>query len=560
MFSLNVTVLLLACSVLAKEFDYIVMDGGTTGLPSLFAWPNTGTRLSSKPEDGSDPETSSPIDWGFVTEPFPGANDRRLHIAQGKCLGGSSALNFMVYHRPTKQSLGWWALTTLGLSYVIENVTPWYQRSVKFTPPNTATRFENASVLYNADAFLPSGGLLEVRYPNYAQSFSTWLEGGFEEVGIHRAVDIYSGKLEEYQYCSSTIRPSDQHRSSSESSYLNQPTPSLTVYTDTLAKRVIFDDELNAVEVEVSHRGFKRNLTAGREIIISAGVFHLPQLLMVSGIGPRQHLEDYGIEVLVDLPGVGQNMWDHPFVGPSYRVNIETVTKLANSATYLASQYLRWARKQLGPFTNPVSDLVTWGKFPYELRKDFSTETLQALSQFPDDWPEVEYISARGFLGNISDLGADQPDDGYQYASIIGVLIAPTSRGTVTLRTADTADLPLVHMNWLDTKSDQEVVVAMFKRIRAVFASDAMDLVVIGYEYFPGNQVQTDEEIMEYIRENVMTLWHPAGTCRMGRIQDLAVVDSCGRFMSTCYMLAEKIAEDIIRNGANVGEDVRADL
>jgi hypothetical protein len=101
--------------------------------------------------------------------------------------------------------------------------------------------------LYNADAFLPSGGLLDVTYPNYALPFSTWLEGGFEEVGIHRAVDFNSGKLEGYQYCSSTIRPSDQHRSSSESSFLNQPIPGLTVYTDNLAKRVFFDDELNAV-------------------------------------------------------------------------------------------------------------------------------------------------------------------------------------------------------------------------------------------------------------------------------------------------------------------------
>jgi choline dehydrogenase-like flavoprotein len=169
-----------------------------------------------------------------------------------------------------------WALSSMDLSYLIENVTPWYQRSVRFTPPNTTKRFENASVLHNADAFVPSGGPLEVTYPNYAQSFSTWLEGGFEEVGIHRAVDFNSGKLEGYQYCSSTIRPSEQHRSSSASSLLAQPIPSLTVYTDTLAKRVIFDDELNAVQVEVSHQGFKRNLTARREIIISAGVFQSP--------------------------------------------------------------------------------------------------------------------------------------------------------------------------------------------------------------------------------------------------------------------------------------------
>jgi choline dehydrogenase-like flavoprotein len=139
-------------------------------------------------------------------------------------------------------------------------------------------------------------------------------------------------------------------------------------------------------------------------------------------------------------------------------------------------------------------------------------------------------MSAPGFLGNISNLKADQPDDGYQYASIIGVLIAPTLRGTVTLRTADTADLPLINMNWLDTRSDQEVVMAMFKRMREVFASNVMDPVVIGEEYFPGNQVQTDEEILEYIRENVMTVCHPSCACRMGTSNDTqAVSDSRAR-------------------------------
>ncbi|KAJ0419908.1 hypothetical protein BJY00DRAFT_324111 [Aspergillus carlsbadensis] len=592
MFTIDIlTVLLLAWFVLAHDFDYIVVGGGTTGIPLAVRlaehwnvalveaggryekrYPLAKTPGANVLPVGSDPETSSPIDWGFVTEPFPGANGRRLHVAQGKCLGGT----------PTEESMVVWLLLTDDLSYGWVNVLPFYQRSVEFTPPNTETRFENANVLYNAAAFLPSGGPLQVTYPNYAQSFSTWLEDGFEEVGIPQAVDFNSGKLEGYQYCSSTIRPSNQHRSSFKSSFLAQPVPSLTVYTDTLAKRVIFDEDLNAVQVEVNHREFERNLTASREIIISAGAFHSPQLLMVPGIGPRQHLEDHGIEVLVERPAVGQDMWDHPVFGPSYRVNVETLTRLANSPTYFASQYLRWATKQLGPFKNSVSDLLAWEKIPDELRRVFSPETLQALSQFPDDWPEVEYISAPGFLGNISNLKADQPDDGCQYASIIGVLVAPTSRGTVTLRTADTADLPLINLNLLDTKSDQEVVMAMFKRMREILASQAMEPVVIGDEYFPGSHIQTDEEILEYIRENVMTLWHPSGTCRTGRIQDRAVVDSRARVygvnrlrvvdasafailppghpQSTCYMLAEKIADDIIQNGAGVGEDARADL
>ncbi|KAL2846198.1 GMC oxidoreductase [Aspergillus pseudoustus] len=575
MFSVNILiVVLLAYSAVAQESDYIVVGGGTSGIPLAarladfwnVALVEAGVRyetsypLAKTPGAdvlpvGSDPDTANPADWGFVTEPFPGANGRKVHISRGKCLW--SAFNFMIYQRPTRQSLDLWAEQVNDTSYRFDN----------FTPPNIDARFENASVLYNVDAFAPLGGPLEVTYPNYAQHFSSWLEGGFEEIDIPKAVDFNSGKLDVYQYASTTIRPRDQHRSSFESSFLEHPIPSLTIFKDTLAKMVIS----------------MRSITPSRrEIILAAGVFQSPQLLMVSGIGPAEHLQNHGIKVLVDLPGVGQNLMGHPFIGPSYRVNIETLTRVATDIVYLASQYLRWARHQLGPCTSLVADFLAWEKIPYSLRRHFSEETLETLSEFPDDWPEVKYMSAPGFLGNISKLKSDQPDDGYQYVSIIGVLVAPTSRGTVTLRTADTTDLPLINLNWLDTKSDQEVAVAMFKRMREVFASPAMRRVVIGEEYFPGKQVQSNEDILEYIRENVMILWHPSRTCKMGTADDPeAVVDSRARVFgvnhlrvvdasaipflppghpqSTCYMLAEKIAYDIIHNGAEVPDETRLD-
>jgi choline dehydrogenase-like flavoprotein len=125
---------------------------------------------------------------------------------------------------------------------------------------------------------------------------------------------------------------------------------------------------------------------------------------------------------------------------------------------------------------------------------------------------------------------ADQPQDGYEYASIMGVLVSPTSRGTVTLKSADPDDLPVINPNWLATKSDQEVAVAVFKRIREAFQSRAMAPIVIGDEYSPGKDVQTDEQILDYIRNNVMTIWHAACTCKMGTPDDdMAVVDNQAR-------------------------------
>lgn len=139
-------------------------------------------------------------------------------------------------------------------------------------------------------------------------------------------------------------------------------------------------------------------------------------------------------------------------------------------------------------------------------------------------------MSGAGYIGNASNLFEDQPQDGYQYASILGVLIATQSRGNVTLKSANTNDLPIINPNWLDNTADQEVAIAMFKRMREAFQSEAMAPVVIGKEYYPGETVQSDADILEFIKNNMMTLWHAACTCKMGSSDDdMAVVDSQAR-------------------------------
>ncbi|KAL4864904.1 hypothetical protein BDV12DRAFT_200623 [Aspergillus spectabilis] len=598
--STAVLVLFVVGSTLSETFDYIVVGGGTSGIPLAVRLAEThqvalieaGTYyeenypLAKTPGAdvlpvGSDPGTTSPADWGFVTAPQPGINGRRVHFARGKCLGGSSAQNFMIYQRPTRQSLDRWAEAVNDSSYSFDQVWPYYQRSTRFTPPNPEKRLANATALYNASAFNPGGGPLEVSYANFAMPFSTWMEQGMQGIGMREAPDFSSGELFGYQYCTSTIRPQDQSRSTSESSFLQDRTPNLRVYTKTLAKRILFDDQKNAIGVEVSD---SRHLRANKGVIVSAGVFQSPQLLMVSGIGPSSHLQEHNIPVLFDLPGVGQGMLDHPFFAPSYRVGVETLTRVATHPLHLASEYLRWAIAGDGIFANPVADFLGWEKIPTELRAGFSEGTRQNLSRFTEDWPEVEYISGAGYIGNVSNLLKDQPKDGYQYASILGVLITTTSLGTVTLASDDTSDLPIINPNWLDTESDQQLAVAMFKRIRQAFASDKMEPIVIGEEYYPGEGVETDEEILEWIRDNLMTLWHPSRTCKMGTADDpMAVVDSKARVFgvnrlrvvdasacpflppghpqSTCYMLAEKIAEDILNSDGDIGQDVlRLDL
>ncbi|KAL4932067.1 GMC family oxidoreductase [Aspergillus undulatus] len=574
---------LLGSAARAETFDYVVVGGGTAGITLAVRLAEASHKVAlieagTYYEDswslaaipgadvipvGSDPDAKFGADWGFVTTPQAGADGREIHFARGKCLGGS----------PTKESMDMWADVVNDTSYSFENTLPFYKRTVNFTAPDKTSRTANATVKYNADAFDVAGGPLQVSYPNFVQSLSTWMKRGMEAIGLTETNSFNNGELFGYQFCSSTIRPDDKTRSSSQAAFIQkgrQLPDNLTLRTQHLAKKILFDGQKNAVGVEVADGfGFRSDIMASKEVIVSAGAFQSPQLLMVSGVGPADQLAEHGIDVVSDLH-VGHNMWDHPFFGLSYRVNVETFTRLANDLLYLVSRFLDYTTKHTGPLTNPVADFIAFEKIPSSRRSGFSSETEESLTKFPKDWPEVEYMSGAGYLGSFSGLMNNQPKDGYQYGSILGILITPTSRGNITITSTDTSDPPIINPNWLTTESDQQAAIAIFKRIREAFASDGMAPIVIGDEYYPGNQTQTDTEILEFIRKNVMTLWHPSCTNKMGTADDpRAVIDSKARVFgvnrlrvvdassfpflppghpqSTVYMLAEKIADDIIR-------------
>lgn len=478
----------------------------------------------------------------------------------------------MIYQRGSELSYQKWADAVGDDSYTWDNLLPYFKSSTSFTPPSS-TRFANASAEYNSDAFSSSGGPLDVSYANYAQPFSTYMEPALNEIGIGQAQDFNSGTLMGAQYCSSTIQPASQQRESSQTSFLTAALgrTNLKVYQLTLAKKIVFDSNKTATGVVVTSDGgiTTYTLKANKEVILSAGAFQSPQLLMVSGVGPKDQLTKFNIPVIADRSGVGQNMLDHVFFGPTWRVKVQTLTRLANDLLYTAAQFIGdYGIRKIGPLTNPVADFLGWEKTPRSL---ISSDTAAILdSNFPSDWPEIEYLSAPGYVGSFSDLLTTQPKDGYQYATILGALVAPMSKGTVTLASADTKDLPLIDPKWLTDPTDQAVAVAAFKRLRQAFGSSAMKPVLADTkEYFPGSSVSTDAQILQNIRDTVMTVWHASCTCRMGKADDpTAVVDKDARVIgvngvrvvdassfallppghpqSTVYVLAEKIAAQIL--------------
>ncbi|KAI4258800.1 MAG: hypothetical protein L6R42_004894 [Xanthoria sp. 1 TBL-2021] len=477
-------------------FDYIVVGGGTAGLaiagrlaanPAItvavveaggFYEIDNGNgsvipALAPLQHVGSLPNDTQPlIDWGFVTVPQAGANGRRMHYARGKTLGGSSARYYLAYHQGSVGSYHQWAEQVADDSYLFDNFLPYFQRSAVLTKPNLEKRHPtNGTVEYNATSFNNSiGGPLQVSWANWANPIGSWGQLALATAGIPPINGFNSGKLIGSTWVTQTLNPINQHRSSSQTSYLNEAinTTSIVVYTNTLATKILFDANKTATGVSVQTGGLPYTLHTRHEIILSAGVFQSPQLLMISGIGPREILENHDIPVLADLPGVGQNLWDHVYYGVSFRVNVDTSSRLSNDPVYAAQAAENYTSNQTGPLT-AVGAFIGFEKLPASYRKNLSASARERLaSVFPDDWPEIEYLIESAFDGYNTNYTAIDPNDGYQYATISSALVAPLSRGNVTISSSNPTDPPIINPNWLTDPTDIELAILAFKRVREI--------------------------------------------------------------------------------------------
>ncbi|KAH7309177.1 hypothetical protein B0I35DRAFT_398576 [Stachybotrys elegans] len=588
-----------------QSFDYVIVGGGTAGNAIGVRLAEAGFSVAiieaglfyelGKPVLGTTPagaffgvgisplDSFPTVDWGFITEPQAGANNRKFHLAQGKCIGGTSAFNFMVHHRASTGAYDMWADAVDDDSYKLENWMPHFKNSVTFTPPNNDIRRANVSTVWDPTAFNPDGkgGPVQISYTNWVSSFATWLEQGLISLGLNRTEGFSNGNLLGYHYAQASIRNKDQTRSSSasyiykalSSSSTSPAKKNLKVYTQTMAKKIIFDGK-KATGVQVSLLGAlpTYNIMAKKEVIVSGGAFKSPQLLMVSGIGPKDTLDSLGIPIISQLEGVGQNMWDHIMFGPSYRVTVPTLDETLRDPVAIAEALLEYTLHAKGPLSSNVADFIGWEKMPDKYRSTWSESTREALSSFSNDWPEVEHLSANGYIGDFSFPAIQRPHDGHQYATDLGVILVPKSRGNVTISSRDTLVQPRINPNWLTHPADQEVAISLYRRLREVWDTPEMRSIRADgdNEAFPGREHETDEQLLEVIRNSMVTVWHPSSTCKMGKSDDkMAVVDNRARVFgveglrvvdasafpllppghpqTTVYALAEKIASHIIR-------------
>jgi choline dehydrogenase-like flavoprotein len=244
-------------------------------------------------------------------------------------------------------------------------------------------------------------------------------------------------------------------------------------------------------------RGRETVARAGREVVLSAGAIGSPQLLMVSGIGPAEHLREIGVAPVVDLPGVGENLQDHPF----FLLNYETPVNEDLADAEKPAALLRWLFRRSGPLTSNVGEALAF------------VRTRPGLPA-----ADVELIFGPAYY---HDHGFDT-FDGHAFA-LAAVLIAPRSRGRLRLRSAGPLDKPSLVGNHLGEPEDVAAMVVAFRRLREIACTEPLDS-VRGRELVPGEEVESDAEVEDFLRRELELLYHPAGTCRMGA-DDGAVVD-----------------------------------
>jgi choline dehydrogenase len=565
-------------------YDYVIIGGGTAGLTLANRLSASGEFTIGVIEAGSFYEISnsnlsqSPrytwngagngfadanplVDWMFQTEPEMGIAGKQIHYTRGRTLGGSSARNHMVYHRATKGSYKKWADEVGDASYEWDNWSPYFDKSSTWYPADMSKRPTNTTPDEDPAGLRSKDGPVPISYTNWPLAITTWFMKASEALGMKRIPSWIDGELIGTSWSLRAAEPDTMVRGSAETAYMRPALKkgNLIVHHSTLATKILFNATI-AVGVACETLGQKFQISARKEVILSAGAVQSPHLLMVSGIGPASLLTRYSIPVLVDLPGVGQGIEDHPTIPVMRKVTPPSSTVL-NTPAQINAAISAFNANGTGPLASTGGEVFAWEKAP---RRLLSNATAAALSTVPDDWPDLEYLTTSSYPGT--------PPDNDDYAGLSIVLVNTFSRGNVSITSSSMADPPLLTINFLTHPHDKETLIAGVRRAREILNHPVLAPVVVGPEAVPGANVTSDEDIWKYIQGGARTISHVSCTCKMGKKEDkMAVIDSKGLVfgvqklrvvdasgipflppghpMSTVYALAEKMADVILGEG-----------
>lgn len=556
----------------ATEYDFVIVGGGAAGcavanrlsedplhnILLLEAGPNNDGILDMMVPAYWARLTGTQYDWNYKTIGESGLNYRVDTVARGYTLGGSTSINGMVYTRGSSDDYNRWANLTGDEGWSWNRLLPYFLKSEKWTSPA-----DNHDTTGDYDpSFHSTEGVVDVSLPGYPQAITETLREAAEEIGLRYDQDVNDGAPLGVAWQPSTI--GNGTRSSSATAYLAPnyvSRPNLHVVVDHRVTRLLVTNQSGRSVPEFRTVVFGRNnsttslnVTATKEIILSAGSYGTPQLLLLSGIGSSQELEDVGVETIVDLPSVGKNLTEHVRLGMQWNVTGREVVDVSNNQTYQQEILEQWQSNRTGPLTSSIS-LLTW-------------------SRLPDDWPgwEVHEDPSAGsntpHLEIIStSVGGVYPLSGPTIATTF-FLLTPTSRGTVSLNTSDPLNPPLIHFGMLQSAFDiiatRQGVLEMKKLLTAPAWAD-WGLVPTG----PLAEATSDEELEQAIRNLAMNGFHPVGTAmmtsedasygvvnpdlRVKKVSGLRVVDAsimpripAAHTQAPVYAIAERAA-DIIK-------------
>lgn len=517
-------------------YDYVIIGAGSAGCVlanRLTENPNIHVLLleAGKPDQKSEIQIpiafsklfKSEYDWAYYTEKQPHLNHRQIFFPRGKCLGGSSSINAMIYIRGDWQDYNNWEKAG-NSGWGAEDILAYFIKSENQTREN--------------NQYHGVGGNLNVTDLRYINPLTQSFIAAALATGLPLNNDFNAVTREGVGYLQVTQKNGQRH--SAATAYLKPilNRPNLTIKTNALVIKIHFENK-QATGLTYLQDNIETEIKIRREIILSGGAINSPQLLMLSGIGDATHLKSLNIPVIHNLPGVGQNLQDH--IGtPNIYNTTKPISLLIAKKLKSILQYLIFKN---GPLTSNVAEAAAFVKSNSDLN----------ICDLQIHFSPIMYLNE----------GLTEPTE---HGFTLGpVLLYPQSKGYVNLRSPHPSTPPIIQPNYLADINDAQALVTGLKICRQIIQKPAFDG-LRGAELYPGLSIQTDSELIEFVRNYSQTLYHPVGTCKMGNdtmsvvnsqlqvqgIQGLRVVDASimptiigGNTNAATIMIAEKAADMI---------------